>query len=172
MAFTRRLAVFCVAGMTIGGLSPAFAVPVLSGLVVHNSSSNGSYDGVALSRWNTLGNETHTSNLYVIAGSDFNGTFINSGNGDAASISIPLALGDNTFSLLGREGFDAPYHTMNLFFGGANTTPLISVFGAAQTDATIPGFAATSSPNTYGLNAETLPGAGTLSFRQTASTSP
>ena len=98
--------------------------------------------------------------LYVKQG-DESASFVNSGNGSETSINIPLSVGMHTFTLHGEYSAVSVQHMgLNLFFGGDNNTPRISVFGADN----IQGGAATGG-DTFPLNpGSTVPGANSLTF--------
>ena len=103
----------------------AGAQPVLTGAIAFETNSSGAAVG---GYWNTAGPDL-IWNLYVIPGAP-GGAFVNSGNGASTSISIPLAAGTYTFTLQGDHSLTQSYRGVNLFFGGDNTNPRISVYEA------------------------------------------
>lgn len=98
---------------------PAFS-QTLTSVVLHRTDLARS--------WNTRGNDSSGFNLYL--SNDDGTTFINSGNGAAASINIPLTLGDNVF----------------YFFGTANVDQILAIeFGLDGTDSSNPIISAVTS---------------------------
>lgn len=80
--------------------------------------------------WNTRGNDSNPASFNLYLSRDNGVTFINSGNAAAASINIPLALGDNTF----------------YFFGTANIDQILAIeFGLDGTDSSNPTISAVTS---------------------------
>ena len=153
MRIARTLALVVVALLVA---SAASAQPTLTGMVEFstNNSGSASLDQV----WNTLGGDG-VWNLYVIPGA-IGGPFVNTGDGAAMPISIPLAPGTHTFTVHGDYStISVPHMGLNLFFGGDNTSPRISVFGA---DGLIGG--TPTGGSTYTLAGAPTPGANSVSF--------
>lgn len=78
--------------------------------------------------WNTRGNETSVSNLYLLNGD----TFVNSGNSAATSIAVALNTpGTYTFNFAGENvnSNTAPQLAINFFFNGNASSPGISARG-------------------------------------------
>jgi hypothetical protein len=137
----------------------------LSGLIEFSTDATGAFDKGQV--WNTLGAPDTLFNLYVKSGDvrTGGGTFLNSGNSSSASISIPLALGANTFTIFGTEVTDPLHFGLNLFFNANNGTPGISVQAPEQTSTLVtPPFLPNSSPSTLALDGSKAPGTGTLVF--------
>jgi hypothetical protein len=134
----------------------ASAQPTLTGMTTFSTDSAGSASGGQV--WNTLGGDG-TWNLYVIPG-PAGGTFVNTGDGASTSIAIPFAIGTHTFTLHGDYStISVPYMGLNLFFGGDNTNPRISVFGADG----VAGGTATGG-STFTLASASTPGANAVAF--------
>ena len=120
----RRVAILIGAAAVLTAMA-AGAQPVLTGAIAFETDSSGAAtDGY----WNTAGGDG-IWNLYVIPGAP-GGAFVNSGNGGATSISIPLSPGTYTFTLQGDHSLIQTYRGVNLFFDGDNTNPGISVYEA------------------------------------------
>jgi hypothetical protein len=136
---------------------------LLTGLVEFSTDASGNFDNHSV--WNTRGGDTAV-NLWVVSGSDLNGPFINGPADAQARVSIPLTLGENTFTLLSSTGFIEPYNALNLFFSSNDVNPGISVFGPTQTSNDSPSFAANGSPSTLTLAFQPVAGANSLVFRQ------
>src|SRR5438552_3656602 len=118
-------------------LEPQFLrATTLSGLSEFSALSSGSFDRNAV--WNTKGGDTQ-GNLWVVDGSDPNGSLVNGPADSQAAIAISLTPGVHTYSLLaGSPGASLPYFALNLFFNGNNVNPGISVFAQLQTNSTAP----------------------------------
>ena len=105
--------------LAIALTAPVLGATTLTGVSVAAALSNG--NGI-LPYWNTLGGDL-LFNLYLQDGA----TWLNSGNGAAASVDIPLAPGNYSYALSGELGVDLTgYYIIDLFFDGDNTTPGIS----------------------------------------------
>ncbi|MFN0315273.1 MAG: hypothetical protein ACKVQA_09575, partial [Burkholderiales bacterium] len=117
-------------------LAPMAASAVLlTDITVFSSNSEGNnWNGLI---WNTQGEDTDTPapgryNLYVSQDplSDSTPTFVNGFNDSRTRVSLPLALGEQTFSVYGEGvgiGFDPLQHfVLNLYFGEIQTSPGIS----------------------------------------------
>lgn len=158
----RRVFALMLAVAAGFGTTTAKAQVVLTGAVLFNCDNTGMFGG---GFWNTLGGDG-AFNLYLTAANSGNGgAFINSGNGAGASIAIPLGAGSHQFSMFGNVGSFNSHDALNLFFGGDNFNPAISVFAEVDFDppAGFPAFGANSSPFTYALDFTHVPAAGTLS---------
>lgn len=141
----------------------AFAQTLLTGISEFSSTAAGQASGGSV--WNTQGGEL-VVNLFVSSGPGLSNPFLNGPNDANTSISTPLSLGVNTFTFLAGSGGVMPYHGMNLFFNGANSTARISVVAPTKTTVgTTPAFSANSSSTTFALNGSTIiPAANSLSF--------
>lgn len=136
-----------VVGLFVGfllsaGVNSAKADVVLSDLVQFGTDSSGTFLNDQF--WSAHAGIDHYQ-LYVIEGGP-NGTFLNSGSGSSAGISVDLTNGSYTFTVFG-DGLNAPalgYYGLNLFFNG-DSIPSISVFAALQTSTSEPSFAADGS---------------------------
>ena len=125
-----------------------------------NNSGNATSGGQV---WNTLGGDSHF-NLYAIDG-DLGGAFINSGNGPATSINVPLPDGDYLLTIHGEQGgSDTGFAGLNLFFNGDNSTPGISVFAPLKTSMASDPAVSANSGSTRKLDGTSTPGAGTLTY--------
>jgi hypothetical protein len=125
----------------------------LTGAAIFSTDSSGAPLGQL---WNTLGNDVNW-NLYL---QDSSG-WVNSGNGAATSIDIPLSNGSNTWSLYSQWAFGSiAYMGIDLFFDGA-TTPGISVFAPVGGGPVLP---ISSSTTVYGLGGDHAPSAGTDTY--------
>lgn len=148
--------------------APAWADTVLSGLVEFQTDSTGKK--IDPHAWNTLAGDG-LWNLWVEKG----GVWQNGPSDAQAGISISLADGDHTFVLYGNSAVDAlgtdTHWGLNLFFGGDNANPRISVFAPLDTTSPgVPAFQANGGNPTRRLDASDVPGAGTLSFTDGATT--
>lgn len=132
------------------------AQPTLTGMIVF--SADGSGNASLGQIWNTLGGDG-IWNLYVINGPS-GGPFVNTGNSGAASISIPLALGTNTFTVHGDySGVGFQHVGLNLFFGSDTTVPKISAFAATGVAG-----ATANGGTTYRLDGGTVTGVNQLTY--------
>lgn len=101
--------------MGLGFSSVGSADIVLSGITLHQTAdSTGAY---ANGHYDTAGVPIGSFNLYVDNGA---GGFVNTGNGAGTAISIPLALGANTFNAYDVGGLPGLI-VLNLFFGNSQT---------------------------------------------------
>ena len=153
MRIARTLALVVVA--LLAALT-ASAQPTLTGMVEFSTNYAGSafLDQV----WNTLGGDG-VWNIYVIPG-PAGGAFVNSGDGAAMPISIPLAPGTHAFTVhADYSNITATYLGLNLFFAGDAISPRISVFGL---DGFIGG--TPTGGSTYTLAGAPTPGANSVSF--------
>ena len=100
----------------------------LTGIGQTGASSTGSTAGSPI--WNTLGGDTF-ANLYIdTPNAGPNAVFLNHGDSSGASVNYALTPGSYTF-YFSTDGFannDPGFYGLNLFFGGDNTHPGISVF--------------------------------------------
>jgi len=103
----------------------ASAQPVLTGAIAFETDNTGLAVG---GYFNTVGGD-YGWNLYVIQGPP-GGAFVNSGNAASTSISIPLPPGTYTITMQSGHFQTQSYRGLNLFFGGEEITPSISVFEA------------------------------------------
>ncbi|MCC7476786.1 MAG: PEP-CTERM sorting domain-containing protein [Pirellulales bacterium] len=133
----------------------AIAGAILTGLIQFSANPDGS---TGSQYWNTLGGDG-IYNLYTIASYNIDAPFINSGNGAAASINVPLTVGTYPFTIYGEPGSASTHAGLNLFINSA-IAPAISVFAPHNSSA----FAADSSVSTRRLDGGIVPGAGTLNF--------
>ena len=138
MRSMNRLAVprLAVAGGVLGLVlvlprpAPSVTVPEvrLTGIVTMGAESSGAYHG---------GYDWHTFpggawNLWVIAGNDPSGTFLNGPDGARSAVNLLLKQGKQTFTLLGSANQpDLGFNGVNLHFNG-EATPRISAFGPLQ----------------------------------------
>jgi len=143
-----------VAAMVLTIPLAAGAQPTLTGAIAFSTDGSGNAGG---QYWNSYGGDP-AWNLYVIQGAP-GGTFVNSGDGLATSISIPLAVGANTFTFEGEYAGIIGAEGLNLFFDGANVVPGISVFETVD----VPG-GQPDAGTTRDLGGGTVAGAGTLVF--------
>lgn len=159
------LAVVCVVSPR-----PASAGVMLTGLINFSTDAAGAASGGSI--WNTRGGDNFF-NLYVTQpNSGINGPFLNTGDGAGAGINLSLAEGKNEFFLFGEPGADVGRFGLNLFFGGNNSNPGISVFAASDQPPSppFPNFSPNNSASTLALDSTVVPGAGTLSFTSGSST--
>jgi len=158
-----RLLVLSLACLPIAAQSAT----TITGLLEFSTDLNGSFFNGSV--WNTKGGDS-ASDLWVVQGSSPAGSFLNGPTDANAGISIPLAPGSYTFSLLAAGGVPNSYHGLNLFFNGANSSPGISVFGPTQTSASppYPGFNPNGSSSTLTLSYQPVIGANTLLFEDSA----
>ena len=99
----------------LGFSSVGSADILLSGITLHQTAdSTGAY---ANGHYDTAGVPIGSFNLYVDNGI---GGFLNTGNGAGTAISIPLALGTNTFDAYDVGGLPGLI-VLNLFFGNSQT---------------------------------------------------
>lgn len=157
----KLIIVVSVLGVSL--IRPAFAQTYLSGIVEMSSTTTGQPSGG--SRWNTHGGET-VVNIFVSSGAGLANPFINGPSDANTSISIPLSLGANTFTLFAGSGGVLPNHAISLFFNGSNSTSSISAVAPTRTSVgTIPAFTATSSTSVFGVDGfSVVPSANTLSY--------
>ena len=149
-----RPAVVTLATLLLAGV--AAAQPTLTGMAKFSTDGSGSAAGGNV--WNTLGADGGIWNLYVIPGPP-GGAFVNAGDGPGTSISMPLAVGTNTFTLHAEYSGPFTYMGLNLFFDGDNANPRISVYGSNGST----GGTATAG-TTYRVDGTQVPGAGTDTF--------
>ncbi len=143
-----------VAAMLLAIPLAAGAQPTLTGAIAFSTDSSGNATG---QWWNTLGLDGGW-NLYVVQGAP-GGAFVNTGNSASTSISIPLSVGANTFTFEGDYAGPISYEGLNLFFGGVNTVPRISVFGPVGVTGGSP-----DAGYTQQLDGSGVAGAGTLVY--------
>ncbi len=153
----RRWTISCIAvlAVTLAAGKAATADVVLTGLGQFSAASSGA---AGSQFWNTLGGDGNF-NLYVIASSDIDGPFINSGNAAAASVNLPLTVGTHEFTIYGQPGSAASHAGLNLFFNDA-VPPAISVLAPHNSSTIAPNF----SSSTRSLTSTIVAAAGTLSF--------
>src|SRR3954468_4351485 len=84
----------------------------LSGLVEFSTDASGNFFNGSV--WNTRGGDTAVD-LWVVRGGDLHGAFLNGPSDADCGISIPLRLGENTFTILASTGGFTPNHGLNLF---------------------------------------------------------
>ncbi|MCA2966303.1 MAG: PEP-CTERM sorting domain-containing protein [Acidobacteriota bacterium] len=135
--------------------SGVLAAATLTGATLFASNSEGLTN---LEVWNTLGGDL-IFNLYLREGT----TALNSGNGAATRISLPLlTAGTYTINYRAQPGLQSPTHFgLNLFFGGDDQTPGISAVVKANGST----FAASSSFLTHRLDGlPVLSSGGTLQY--------
>jgi hypothetical protein len=147
---------FC-AVLVFASFQSAFGAATLTGLIQFSANGSGLPSGEV---WNTLGGDSNY-NLYV----NYNATYLNSGDGAGASVSLVLTPGIYTFVILGEPGNIDTYSALNLFFDGNNTNPGISVIQAAGG----PGFSANGN-STLALNGAAVAGANSLVYNGSGST--
>jgi hypothetical protein len=127
-----------ILGLIVGGLlvAPVGAMAAsLTDITVFSSNSEGNNWNSLI--WNTQGADTDTPapgryNLYVSSDplTSASPSFINGYNDARTQVSLPLTIGDNTFSIYG-EGVGATfdplqYFVLNLYFDGVQNSPGIS----------------------------------------------
>ena len=114
--------------LTLGIVSPAFAITTLTSLTLEMSTNSGGWTNAPGGIWST-----NLADPLTQLGVMQNGSFLNTpGNGlDLGEISIDLAPGINTFELFGtslRGGSD--YYGLSLFFDHHATPPDMGVFNS------------------------------------------
>lgn len=148
----KTLVLILLAGFACPGMVSA---ATLTGATLFASNSTGLTN---LEIWNTLGGDL-IFNLYLLEGT----TALNSGNGAATSVNLPLlTAGTYTINYRAQPGLQTPTHFgLNLFFDGDDQTPGISAVGKANGST----FAASSSLLTHRLDGiPVLSSGGTLQY--------
>lgn len=154
------LLVFCL------GLSESTGQVFLTGVLQQGADAQ---DGHSLNSpiMNTLGNEVSFANLYITQpNGGYTAPFLNSGNGNGASVSINLTPGTYQFYFFNMGFWDNNPGTygLNLFFGGDNTHPGISAYSPANT---VTAVAVQTGQNTLSLNGDgdhMVPAPGSLTY--------
>jgi hypothetical protein len=141
---------------------------VLTGAVIFSSDANGST--VQNEVWDTEPDVRNYWNLWFCFGTPRGNPdglispFINGPSNEQVRIAIPIKPGTNQLTFFGGQADIDNHHAINLFFRNANL-PNISAKAATRfTLATVPPFSANTATNTYALNDQRVPGAGTLTF--------
>ncbi len=119
MSTTKLLAIlFSVAGLAV----QASAAPVLTGVVLFNTTETGSYDSSG-GAWNTLGGDA-VLNLYV---QDANSNWLNGGDSAGTSLGVEMLPGIYYFNLFGEPGIESAsgYIGVNLFFDNWETPEIM-----------------------------------------------
>ncbi len=134
-----------------------------TGLVVVASNSTGNDPGFGGGIWTT--STQNWWKLWVSEGSP-GGPFINGPDAAHAGISIPLTNGVHTFTLQSAGDYPSGVDTFafNMFFNGQTAAPHISAYAPLQQGTSVPSFHVNNSPNTSGIEGESIPAAGTLTF--------
>ena len=136
----------------------------LTGLLQQGAQVNGQTAGSPI--WNTLGNEISFANIYLTQpNAGYNASFVNSGNGNGASVSYALTPGSYQFYffVMGFWDNNPGQYALNLFFSGDNTSPGISGYSPADVNSLSPVGAGLPTLSLNGSNT-TVPAPGSLSF--------
>ena len=130
----------------------------LTGVSVTAAAPNGNS---IVPGWNTLGGDS-VNNLYLQDGT----AWVNSGNGSAAALNLPLVTGNYMFTLHGEYRVQSTgYYLINLFFDGNNETPGITALWSNRDNTLVADGGRTSN---LGLSIE-FPGANTLIYHDAQS---